>query len=104
MEIFVSRQLFRHLKHKYLSTGDDSIYSSRIICLVLFFTTREAVVPLANYSNMLDRLIWSIRHLGHQNTSIISDFLDSSLLLWSAKGPYGLLKPFCLFLEPLVPS
>ena len=54
---------FRHLKHQNLSAGDDFIYSSRIIFLVPFLATREAVAPLANDHIMLGRLIWLFRHL-----------------------------------------
>ena len=43
-----SIQSFRHLKHQNLSTGDNFIYSSRIIFLVLFLATKETLVPLAN--------------------------------------------------------
>ena len=44
---------FRHLKHQNLSAGDDFIYSSRIIFLVLFLAIRQVVVPLAN-----DLIMW----------------------------------------------
>ena len=64
---------FRHLKHKNLSTGDDFIYSSGIIFLVPFLSTREAVVLLANDLIMSGTLIWSLRHLKHQNPPIISE-------------------------------
>ena len=50
-------QSFRHLKHQNLSTGDDFIYSSGIIFLVPFLSTREAVALLANDLIMLDTLI-----------------------------------------------
>ena len=41
-------QLFTHLKYQNLSTGDDFISSSGIICLVPFLFTREAVALLEN--------------------------------------------------------
>ena len=63
---------FRHLKHQYLSTGDNFIYSSGIIFLVPFLTTMEAVALLANDLIMLGTLIRSLRHLEHQNPFIIS--------------------------------
>ena len=41
-------RLFRHLRHQNFSTGDDFIYSSRIIFFAQFLASREAVAPLAN--------------------------------------------------------
>ena len=35
------------------------------------------MAPPANNPIMSGRSIWSFRHLEHQNSSIISDFLDS---------------------------
>ena len=64
---------FRHLKHQNLSSGNDFIHSSEIICLVLFLATREAAVLLTNDLIMFGRLVRSFRHLEHQNTSIISE-------------------------------
>ena len=49
----VSKPSFRHLKHQNQSNDDNSIHSSGIIFLVLFFATRQAVAPLAN-----DPLCW----------------------------------------------
>ena len=49
---------FRHLKHQNLSTGDDFIYSSGIICLVLVLATREAVALLANDPILSGNLIF----------------------------------------------
>ena len=46
-----SIQLFRHLKHQNLSTGDDFIYSSGFIVPLL--ATMEVVVLLANNLIML---------------------------------------------------
>ena len=63
---------FRHLKHQNLSAGDDFIYSSRIIFLVPFLATREAVALLENDLIMSSTLILSFRHLEHKNLSIIS--------------------------------
>ena len=63
---------FRHLKHQNISTSDDFNYSSGIIVLFPFLSTREAVVLLSNYSIMSDTLIRSFGHLEHQNLSIIS--------------------------------
>ena len=60
---------FRHLKHQNLSAGDDFIYSSRIIFLVPFLATREAVVLLANHPIMSGTSIYLFRHLEHQNPS-----------------------------------
>ena len=62
-------QLFRHLKHQNLSTGDDFIYSSGIILLVPFFATKEAVAPHANDPIMLGTLIRLFGHLKYQNLS-----------------------------------
>ena len=44
----ISIWLFRHLKYQNLSTGDDFIHSSEIICLVLFLVIKEALVLLLN--------------------------------------------------------
>ena len=41
-------QLFRHLKHQNLSTGDDFFYGSGIIFLVPFLATKETLTPLTN--------------------------------------------------------
>ena len=57
--------LFRHLKHQNLSTGDDFIYSSGIICLVPFLGTREAVALHANDPIMSGTSIRSFRHPKH---------------------------------------
>ena len=43
---------YRHLKHQNLSTGDDFINGSGIICLVPFLATKELVVPLTSDSIM----------------------------------------------------
>ena len=56
-----SIQLFRHLKHQNLSTGDDFIYSSGIFFLVPFMASREAVALLANDLIMLGTSIRSFR-------------------------------------------
>ena len=56
-------QLFRHLKHQNLSTGDDFIYRSGIFLLVLFLATSETVALLANDPIMLGRSIQLFRHL-----------------------------------------
>ena len=60
---------FRNLKYQNLSTGDDFIYSSGIICLVPVLATREAVALLANDPILLGTLIRYFRHLEHQNLS-----------------------------------
>ena len=46
--------------------------------LVPIWATRELVVPLNNDPLMSGRLIWLLRHLKHQNPSIISDSIDST--------------------------
>ena len=71
-----SIQSFIHLKHQNMSTGDDFIHISEIIFVVPFLTTREAVVLLTNDPIMSDTLIWSFRHLEHQNPPIISEDID----------------------------
>ena len=78
----MSRRSFRHLKHQNLSTGDDFIYSSRIIFLVPFLAIRKAVVLLANDPIMSGRLIWSFRHLKNQNLSTGDDFIHSSGIIF----------------------
>ena len=72
-------QSFKHLKHQNLSTGDDSIHSSGIICLVQFFTTKKVLAPHSHDPIMSERLIWSLRHLKHQNLSTCDDFIYSSV-------------------------
>ena len=62
-------RLFRHLKHQNLFTGDDFIYSSRVIFLVPFLSTREAVALLENDLIMSGTLIQLFRHLENQNLS-----------------------------------
>ena len=59
-----------------MSTGDDFIDGSGIICLVPFLATEEALALLANVPIMLERSIWSFRHLECQNPSIISDSIE----------------------------
>ena len=44
----MSRQSFRHLKHKNMSISDDFMLSSGLIFIVPFFAARKAVAPLAN--------------------------------------------------------
>ena len=61
-----------------MSTGDDFIYDSRIIFLVPFLATREAVAPLANDLIMSGTSIQSFRHLKHQNMSTGDDFIPSN--------------------------
>ena len=73
-----SIRLFRHLKHQNLSTGDNIIYSSRII-FFLFLATREAVVPLAKDLIMSGTLIKMFRHLKHQNLSTSDDFVNRTI-------------------------
>ena len=70
-----SIQSFRHLKHQNLSTGDDFIYNSGIIFVVLVLATMEAVVPPAEDDIMLGRSMRSFRHVKCQNLTIISDFI-----------------------------
>ena len=41
--------------------------------LVPFLAIIEVMALLANNLSKLDRLIWSFRHLEHQNLSIVSD-------------------------------
>ena len=48
------------------------------IFLVPFLATREAVVPLAKDLIISGTLIWSFRHLKHQNLSTGDDFIYSS--------------------------
>ena len=72
-------QLFRHLKHQNLSTGDDFIQISGMIFLVPFLDTKEALAPLANDPIMSGRSIQSFRHLEHQNLSIFSDIMGRSI-------------------------
>ena len=79
---------FRHLKHLNLSTGDDFIHSSRIIFLVPFLATREAVA-------VSGRFIRSFRHLKHQNISTGYDFIQSSGIIF--------LVPFLATKEALAP-
>ena len=78
--IILSRliQLFKHLKHHYLSTGVGFIHSSGIIFLVPFLVTKEALVPHANDPIMLERSIQSFRHLEHQNISMNSNSIGST--------------------------
>ena len=64
---------FTHLKHQNMSTSDDFIYSSGIIFLVPFLSTREAVALLAKDLIMLGILIRLLRYLEHQNLSIIQN-------------------------------
>ena len=73
IEILVSTQLFKHLKHQNKSTSDNFIHSSEILYLVPFLATKKAMVPHANDSIMLGRSIWLLRHLECQNLSIMSD-------------------------------
>ena len=63
----------RAISVRHVSTGDDFIYSSGIICLVPFLATMEAVAPPENNLIMLGTSIRSFRHLEHQNLSIISE-------------------------------
>ena len=44
--------------------------------LVPFLATREVVALLANDLIISGTLIWLLRHLEHQNLSIISDYID----------------------------
>ena len=62
--------VFRHLKHRNMSTSDVFIHISEIVFLVQFLATREAVTPLANDPIMLGTLIQSFRHLENQNQSL----------------------------------
>ena len=62
-------QLFSHLKHQNLSSGDSFIYSSGIILLVTILAIREAVAPLANDPIMSGTSICLFRHLEHQTPS-----------------------------------
>ena len=74
-----SIQLLRYLEHQdpyiiqNLETEEDVARS-----LVPILVTRELVAPLENDPIMSGRLIWSFRHLEHQNPSIISDSIDSA--------------------------
>ena len=65
--------LFRHLKHKNLSTGDDFINSSGLIFLVPILANKETLALLAPGPIIWRRSLWSFRHLECQNPSIISD-------------------------------
>ena len=56
-----------------MSTGDNFIDSSGKIFLVQFLATKEALVPLANYPIMSERLIQLFRHLEYQNPTISQD-------------------------------
>ena len=66
-------QLFRPLKHKNPSTGDDFINSSGIIFLVPILANKETLAPLAPGPIIWGRSLRSFRHLECQNLSIISD-------------------------------
>ena len=59
--------------HVIWSKIDDFIHSSGIIFIILFLATREVVGPLANDPIISGRLIRLLRHIEHQNPSIISD-------------------------------
>ena len=56
-----------------MSTGDDFIDGSGIICLVPFLATKEALAPLASDLIMSERSIRSFRQLEWQNPSTSSD-------------------------------
>ena len=49
--------------------------------LVPFLATREAVALLANDPIMLGRSIWFVRHLAHQNPSIISESIGRARMV-----------------------
>ena len=68
--------VFRHLETTSMSICDDFIYNSRILFLVPFLATKEALAPLPNDPIMWGRLIWLFGHLECQNPSVISDFTD----------------------------
>ena len=68
-----SIQSFRHLKHQNLSTGDDFIYSSGFIVLLL--ATMEVVVLLENDLIMLGTSIRLFSHLEHQNLSLTAEII-----------------------------
>ena len=57
--------------------------------------TKEAVAPLANDPIMMSTLIWSFRHLEHQNLSTCVDFMDGSGIIF--------LVPFLATKEALGP-
>ena len=63
------------------SLGNDFIYSSGIIFLVLFLSTREAAVLLANDLIMSGTSIQLLRHLEHQNPSIISEDIGKARMV-----------------------
>ena len=65
------------------------------IFLVPFLATREAVVPLAKDLIISGTLIWSFRHLKHQNLSTGDDFIYSSGIIF--------LVPFLATREAVAP-
>ena len=72
-----SIRLFRPLKHKNPSTGDDFINNSGIIFLVPILANKETLAPLAPSPIIWGRSLQSFRHLECQNPSIISDSIGS---------------------------
>ena len=62
----------RAISVRHVSTGDDFIYSSRIIFLIPFLATMEVVALLANDLIMSGTSLRLFIHLKHQNPSIIS--------------------------------
>ena len=71
---------------------DDFIQNSGIIFLFLFLAPGKAVAPLANNPIMSGRSIQSLRHLEHQNLSIITDsiriyrWLQKNAKKWGGGG------------------
>ena len=63
------------LEHENLSPNGWDIF------LVPFLATRRALVPLANDPIKSGTLIWSFRHLEHQNLSIISEDIGQARMV-----------------------